>query len=246
MSPIAQCASHGFLRWPMRIRGPHQGAGLARSAPGWPLCRQKRFRADGPEAGARLVEEALLRIDEGYFASAVPRRKVGVNIWRISNHRDLAARRRLACRGQVALAGPGDRLLRRASGERLLEILAHLMSPTWRRSLDGYQLLEIDVPAAVEIESLPTHALTLKWQSDDASTQAIGDRWLASRSSALLRVPSALVPKVWNYLINPSHPALRRYSRSRPQCATPSTPACSSWSWAGGAKRRPAARMRRR
>jgi len=68
-------------------------------------------------------------------------------------------------------------------------------------------LLEIGVPDAVDIEPLPTHALALKWQSDEASTQAIGDRWLASRSSALLRVPSALVPKVWNYLVNPSHPA---------------------------------------
>jgi RES domain-containing protein len=96
----------------------------------------------------------------------------------------------------------------------------------------------------LDIESLATHALTPTWQSDEASTQAIGDRWLASRSSALLRVPSALVPKVWNYLINPAHPAaalLKITAAVRYPFDTRLFKLVG-----GGAKRRPAARMQRR
>ncbi|MDQ6917001.1 MAG: RES family NAD+ phosphorylase [Pseudomonadota bacterium] len=123
----------------------------------------------------------------------------------------------------------------------LLEILAHLEVANLAALPDGYQLLEIDIPDRVEIESLPTHALALKWQSDETSTQSIGDRWLASRSAALLRVPSALVPKVWNYLVNPAHPAaaqLRINAAARYPFDT------RLFKLVGGARRRPAARMR--
>jgi len=36
--------------------------------------------------------------------------------------------------------------------------------------------------------------------------QTIGDEWMFNRTSAVLRVPSAVVPTEWNYLLNPSHP----------------------------------------
>jgi RES domain-containing protein len=36
--------------------------------------------------------------------------------------------------------------------------------------------------------------------------QKIGDEWAASQQSCILRVPSAVVPHEWNYLLNPKHP----------------------------------------
>jgi RES domain-containing protein len=36
---------------------------------------------------------------------------------------------------------------------------------------------------------------------------AIGDRWLRSMTSAVLRVPSAVVPAERNFLLNPEHSA---------------------------------------
>jgi RES domain-containing protein len=38
-----------------------------------------------------------------------------------------------------------------------------------------------------------------------ASTQAIGDAWVAAASTAILRVPSVVVPIEFNYILNPSH-----------------------------------------
>ena len=37
-------------------------------------------------------------------------------------------------------------------------------------------------------------------------TQAIGDRWLAGRETAILKVPSAIIDLEYNYLLNPAHP----------------------------------------
>lgn len=34
----------------------------------------------------------------------------------------------------------------------------------------------------------------------------IGDQWIDSMRTAVLRVPSAVVPQEWNYLLNPKHP----------------------------------------
>jgi RES domain-containing protein len=167
-----------------------------------------------------------------------------VIIWRISNHRDLAGAGGLRSGGRWHSAGRPIIYCAEHPASALLEILAHLDVANLAALPDGYQLLEIEVPDALEVESLPTHALTLKWQSDEASTQAIGDRWLASRSSALMRVPSALVPKVWNYLVNPSHPSaalLKITSAARYPFDTRLFKVVSS-----GTRLRAATRMRRR
>ena len=54
----------------------------------------------------------------------------------------------------------------------------------------------------VELNELPSD-----WASHPppASTQAIGDAWVASSKTAILEVPSVVVPVEFNYVINPGH-----------------------------------------
>jgi RES domain-containing protein len=42
------------------------------------------------------------------------------------------------------------------------------------------------------------------------TSRKAGDRWVASRRSPLLAVPSVIVPDECNVLINPLHPAIAR------------------------------------
>jgi RES domain-containing protein len=68
-----------------------------------------------------------------------------------------------------------------------------------------YQLLRVQVPEELATKQLNTIAPT-DWKEHPAFTRAIGDAWLASRETPLARVPSAIAPHTWNYLLNPEHP----------------------------------------
>jgi RES domain-containing protein len=41
-------------------------------------------------------------------------------------------------------------------------------------------------------------------------TQAIGDKWLTERETAVLKVPSAIIDLEYNYLLNPAHPDFKQ------------------------------------
>lgn len=60
---------------------------------------------------------------------------------------------------------------------------------------DDHVLLAVDLPDDQQaVERMPDLA------SD------VGDAWLASARSAVLRVPSVMVPRTSNFLLNPLHP----------------------------------------
>ena len=66
-----------------------------------------------------------------------------------------------------------------------------------------FQLLEVQCPDDIGITSLESSRLPEGWRDNRPLTQRLGTEWLRSRSSALLRVPSAIVPNSFNYLFNP-------------------------------------------
>ena len=57
----------------------------------------------------------------------------------------------------------------------------------------------------IEVPDLPIERVHTP-PADVAASRQIGDDWLASKSTILLEVPSVLIPKQRNYLINPAHP----------------------------------------
>jgi RES domain-containing protein len=60
-------------------------------------------------------------------------------------------------------------------------------------------LLVIEIPSTLNMTSS-------SWIPGDAdATRQIGDEWLDSMETAVLRVPSVLIPNQMNYLINPKH-----------------------------------------
>lgn len=70
-----------------------------------------------------------------------------------------------------------------------------------------YKLLEIQAPDDVSMEKLEDWAKLPKgWPGKQAITRALGDQWLERNSAALLEIPSSLVPKTSNFLLNPQHP----------------------------------------
>lgn len=86
----------------------------------------------------------------------------------------------------------------------MLELMVHLDDYSLLRH---YTLLEVRL-STDGVLKLPGDQLPEDWRDEPAppSTAEIGDSWLASRSSLALAVPSVVVPRELNYLLNPLHP----------------------------------------
>lgn len=90
----------------------------------------------------------------------------------------------------------------------LLELLIHKASYD---EIKTNLLLSIKVPdTAVKI--LPDNGLKKSWQSDIDYCRFIGDSWLGSGASLLLKLPSSIIPQEYNVLVNPAHPDFKRVS----------------------------------
>jgi len=86
-----------------------------------------------------------------------------------------------------------------------LELLVHLHHG---EILNQYLLFSLELPDN-SVMSLKETALPSDWRHDPPppSTAAIGDEWASGQLSLALTVPSTLVPRQRNFLLNPAHPA---------------------------------------
>lgn len=69
------------------------------------------------------------------------------------------------------------------------------------------------------IEILRMEDLPPDWRTapPSRSTQGIGDDWVRKQRTAVLRVPSVIVPSAYNYILNPAHPDFTRIDVGAPE-----------------------------
>jgi len=126
-----------------------------------------------------------------------------VTLWRISNHLSLDGNGGLQWPGRWHSRGRRVVYCTQSPAAALLERLVHL-EVTVGALPARYRLLKIAVPDA-PIERLEVGMLPDRWVEREEATQTLGNTWLAGGFSALLLVPSAIVPETTNVLINPQH-----------------------------------------
>lgn len=68
-------------------------------------------------------------------------------------------------------------------------------------------LTEIQIPDALVILHLEEDRLPAGWDNDPPipATQEMGDNWVREAGSAILSVPSSIIPGERNFVINPAH-----------------------------------------
>ena len=112
---------------------------------------------------------------------------------------------------------PGTAVVYAAASESLaiLEVLVHLEDAGL---LPSYSLLAATFEEAV-VERFDETLLPEGWRSDPPpmAAQAVGDAWVKEERSAVLEVPSAVVPRERNYLMNPLHPDFNTVQLSEPE-----------------------------
>ena len=81
-----------------------------------------------------------------------------------------------------------------------------------------YVMLSATLPANLKIERVTPAQLPADWRDAGArdQLQAIGTAWIERRASAVLAVPSVVIPNETNYLLNPRHPSMARIAIGKP------------------------------
>jgi RES domain-containing protein len=94
----------------------------------------------------------------------------------------------------------------------LFEVWVHLPA-TQRKpgSLPNHVKVGLDLPDDMGVETHTPDPATL---ADRSQTSAFGDLWLEEQRSAVLSVPSAILPEDRNFLLNPLHPDFGRVDLS--------------------------------
>lgn len=81
-----------------------------------------------------------------------------------------------------------------------------------------YVAIEARIPRGVAIERVRIDRLPPDWREMAArgALQAIGADWARKARTAVLAVPSVIVPIELNYLLNPAHPEFRQIKTGNP------------------------------
>jgi len=131
-------------------------------------------------------------------------------LWRISNFVDLSGEGGLRASGRWHTEGRLVVYLADCPSGALLERIVHMTDMIEDAFLpDFYRLLRLAVPDDLAPKSLNMIA-SADWKGRPEFTRNLGDAWLTSRETPLARVPSAVVPHTWNYLLNPEHPHAKK------------------------------------
>ncbi len=90
----------------------------------------------------------------------------------------------------------------------VLEVLVHLpplMIP------NDYCLVEMEVPEN-SISTIDPEELPVNWKdiSPPLALKQLGDAFLKKQDHLVLKLPSAIVPKEFNYLLNPLHKDMKK------------------------------------
>jgi RES domain-containing protein len=145
-----------------------------------------------------------------------------VILWRVSNHAALDGGGGLRASGRWHTRGRRVVYTAPHPAAALLEVLVHAEIDLEDMPV-AFRYLEIEAPDSIAAEAVDLAALPSGWRAAIETTRRIGDEWLRSGRTALLRVPSAIAPASWNMLINPQHreSAAIRVVRTHEQAVDP-------------------------
>lgn len=80
-------------------------------------------------------------------------------------------------------------------------------------------VIPVDIPDDMGVTEVTPRMLTTGWRSTPGPPrlQQLGLQWVRPGKTAVLSVPSVVVPEERNYLMNPAHPDFARIRRGKPK-----------------------------
>lgn len=110
--------------------------------------------------------------------------------------------------GNPARWNAKGRFVIHTAGSRSLACLENLVhrSGEWQGKM--YKVMLIEFPDKIKMDTIEVASLKKNWMEINQFSycQSVALQWLNDATAAILKVPSVLIKKEFNYLINPRHP----------------------------------------
>lgn len=95
-----------------------------------------------------------------------------------------------------------------AASSRSLACLENVVHRSGEGLNGLFRTMVIDIPSEIEILETAHRDLPSDWKAFENQylTRQIGDYWVRTGESAVMKVPSVIIPEEHNFIINPAHP----------------------------------------
>ncbi len=132
-----------------------------------------------------------------------------MDLWRISRFQDLDGEGGLKASGRWHTKGSRIVYLSESPACALLEHLAHVDFDLDELPV-SLTLLRIEAPNSLSRLNIQEDDLPEAWREDYHTTRSAGDHWLERQQEVFMVCPSVLVPRTFNWSLNPDHPQANR------------------------------------
>ncbi|MNR05189.1 RES domain protein [compost metagenome] len=114
----------------------------------------------------------------------------------------------LVASGRAARWNPNEVEVIYSAGSRSLACLENVVHRNQIGLNNSFQVMTIEIPDDIMVLSIELKKLPSNWVifENMPLTQTMGENWITEGKSAVLKVPSSIIPAEYNYLINPQHP----------------------------------------
>lgn len=119
---------------------------------------------------------------------------------------------RLVASGGAARWNRAGQFVVYTAATRALACLENVVHRSGEGLTADFRVMIIDIPDTLSVETVPVASLPTDWYDFQRydTCQRIGGEWVRQSWSAVLQVPSAVIPNESNYLLNPAHPDFSR------------------------------------
>jgi RES domain-containing protein len=114
----------------------------------------------------------------------------------------------LTASGYPARWNPENIFMLYTAATRSLACLENLVHRSGIGLTTDFRTMILEIPDHIYVENVNMSGFPADWQDIRYynQTQAFGEKWVLESRSAVLRVPSAIVPEEFNFLLNVQHP----------------------------------------
>ena len=93
------------------------------------------------------------------------------------------------------------------ASSRALACLENVVHRSGEGLNDNFKVMLIEIPKKVKIEEVKIDDLPDNWYEFEFyfDCQQIGDEWMSNSKTAVLKVPSSIITKEFNFLVNVNH-----------------------------------------